>query len=733
MDMISLPYNFVSLNDGLVVDAEELPNRRYFNTDRHTGMIKCKLTTLSPLYIAGEKGEFFHHEDPNIPVIPGSSLRGMIRSIVQVITWSKLQPVTDKEMYLRDIDNQEDYMNFMRDQVLTAFIKQDTGGLYLETCDYYKVRHFQMLAHDPDLLRTDSLPQEQSQIIQNWQNGVEALPETLPASLESWLNSRFKEKFFTKNSYPNWLYQNKSVWIKLSDKGHVIDFQIAKPSDLSEWKEGTLVLTGWLDTKKHEYVFVPQQNPIILHEAEITNKIQQLEDDDQISDWQKGAFPNDEPQPDARRKPGAVRNDEPVFYIKDGEQVKFLGRACLFRLPYGKSPHDLLPGIHRSSTQIDMTEAIFGFVEKDIEGKPAKSYAYKGRVSFTDGCYQNDGSSPWLKKEAFSPRILASPKPASYTTYLEQPAVRAGAEAQHETVRRLIKYSTQGAKLRGHKFYWHQAKQVEEGVKPLEYEDLRLPESNRNFEQSVKPVKKGVKFDFTVRFEDLTDVELGALLWALTLPGTEHLECAHKLGMGKSIGMGSAKIEAKELQMLHLEDRYGELDGKGLTSEKTDIYLEGFTAYMKGMIGQEFDIHPRIRQLRLLLSIPGVDWAMVKYSDTEGFKAYKDKPSLKSVDDVYKDAHLQTSGQMEVEAEDGEDSFLGHTVRGVVNGLEDAVWFKIKTPAEIRGKLGYVLPGNLAGKRYRIGFDITAVVINTEKDGDDTLFECTLDFPKDLK
>ena len=760
MDMISLPYNFVPLNDELVIDAEELPNRRYFNTERKSGVISCKVTTLSPIYIAGDKkGEFFHHGDPNNPVIPGSSLRGMIRSIVQVITWSKLQPVTDKEMYLRDVDNDDDYMKWMKDKVQAAFICKDSRGLYLETCDLFKVHHNLMLECVPELdkkikdagrlfiekNRNKRQMGTQVTAITEWLEGEpDALSDELKEDLQV---ESFKQFYFTKGGYPNWKYQNKPVWIQLNDKGYVVDFQINEPTDATSWKEGILVITGWIDTKEHEYVFVRRAGAEELKDTDITKLIQQLEDDDQISDWQKRAFPTDQPKDQSkdkpkqntRRKPGAVRVGEPVFYVKDGEKVKFLGRAYMFRLHYGKSPHNLLPKIHQSNTQIDMTEAIFGFVEKDLVGKPAKSYAYKGRVSFSDSVYQDDGSSPWLREEAFAPRILASPKPASYTTYLEQPTVLTRNETEHEKVQQLIKYSTPNAKLRGQKFYWHQVKLEGEGVKPLGYDEIKQPPNNRNFEQTMKPVKDGKSFKFTIHFEDLSNVELGALLWALLLPGTEHLSSAHKLGMGKSIGMGSVRVELEKLQILTHADRYKSLDAEGYNLDDPEKYMQKFISYMNESIDPKFEEHPRIRHLRMILCEPGVDWKSVGYWDNKGFKAYEKKPILKSVEAVYSEACVRRKDQEKerpaVSAELGMDAYIGRLIRGVVGEPSDdgTIIFDIDNPEPIKGNYGLVPPDKQLGKKYNPNFRIKAMVTKVIPEDDGYIFECTLDFPKDLK
>lgn len=754
---ISLPYNFVSLPD-VVLHAEELPDRTYFNTGRKTGVITCSLTALSPVFVAGEKkGEFFHHGNPDDPVIPGSSLRGMIRSIVQVITWSKLQPVTKKKMFLRDLDNREDYMDFFGDAVQAGFLRKKPAGYELEPCRFYKVSHGQMLCNDHNLdsqLRLEVAtwnnhgnPLEHALVesILDWRKGTDNLPPFFKSKLEEWLVIRAKAKFFSGKTQPDWNYQNKPVWIKTNSSQSATDFSFVKPSDLNDWMQGILVMTGWMDGKRHEYVFVEDTAAARYSEAYITELVEELESDDQITDWQKVAFP----EQGARRKPGGVRDGEPVFYLLEDknntdaedtakrQKVKFIGRARLFRLPYGKSPYELLPEAHRDTAQIDMTEAIFGFVEKDKVGKKPKSYAVKGRVSFSDALYVPQENVPlWLHTEAFAPKFLAAPKPASYTTYLQQPHSQGNTATAHGNVSPLKKYSSGDAQLRGQKFYWHQVKVTGSQAEPLGFDELKLLDKKRNFDQRVNPLAPGVKFSFSVRFDNLTDKELGALLWALTLPGTEYLESAHKLGMGKAIGMGSVKIEIDSLNMLDLSARYQSLDNTGFSVADPQGYINKFCEYMETALNiKKFGEHPRIRDLRLILNLPGMKSEEISYY---GFQQYQGHPKLISVQDAYTQYHAPKnsstpsapSGSAIAQPKD----LTGTLIRGVV--IEIAQNGQITYEQDTTRDIAVIEPDNLAGKQgvYKKDMRIKAMCLKVEIDkaGDPTYY-CTLDYPKDLK
>ena len=90
-------------------------------------------------------------------------------------------------------------------------------------------------------------------------------------------------------------------------------------------------------------------------------------------------------------------------------------------------------------------------------------------------------------------------------------------------------------------------KQDETGIEQLYMENKVEMWRESKQHTIIRPVKKDVEFASRIHFENLSDIELGALLTALQLPDTMR----HKLGMGKPLGMGSVKITAT----LHVSDR----------------------------------------------------------------------------------------------------------------------------------------------------------------------------------
>lgn len=129
----------------------------------------------------------------------------------------------------------------------------------------------------------------------------------------------------------------------------------------------------------------------------------------------------------------------------------------------------------------------------------------------------------------------------------------------------------------------------------------------------IKPIKPRMNFEGRIRFENLTEVELGALLFVLSLP--ENLY--HRIGMGKPIGLGTVKITPK----LFISDRvkrYKKLFHENewelsQTPENIDKYIDIFSKFVGEKIGEE-NCHnasslwetKRLRQLKMMLDYSNV-------------------------------------------------------------------------------------------------------------------------------
>lgn len=104
------PYNFVSLEG--ICDKQNRKNIK----GKLTGKISCTLKTLTPIFIPEDKKDmpdmsdvpdvncFFHYPDTNTPVIPGSEIRGMIRSVFEAAFNGCLSQINDAPFHRRSME-----------------------------------------------------------------------------------------------------------------------------------------------------------------------------------------------------------------------------------------------------------------------------------------------------------------------------------------------------------------------------------------------------------------------------------------------------------------------------------------------------------------------------------------------------------------------------------------------------------------------------------------------------
>jgi len=144
---------------------------------------------------------------------------------------------------------------------------------------------------------------------------------------------------------------------------------------------------------------------------------------------------------------------------------------------------------------------------------------FLGKVGLSDAGPVSKVDVEWLTIEA-----LMEPKPRHRAWY-EDPKQR--------------------GVMRGRKFYYHRPP------------GPRTTTERSRYNKTVEAIKPGVIFEFTVDYTNLTDDELALLVLALVLEP----EMCHKVGMGKPVGLGSAKVEIVRWEQVDRQTRYQQLGG----------------------------------------------------------------------------------------------------------------------------------------------------------------------------
>jgi CRISPR-associated protein (TIGR03986 family) len=553
-NLATAPYNFVPLpkqvfivEDGIEVNGTKIcpwkKNDQFVDGTR-SGWIDLTITTLTPLFIRGseiKKGMVWDKRDVRLrsepftspdgrPMIPGPSIRGMIRTLVEVLSFSKITLVTDQKPFFRSLAADRIGKAY-RNRMIRGNHKPDGGYIMRSGNRYTIVPAKEVLRVHRDLLNKLDL-------------NIPSKPHP--------------------NYLPDWEGQHKQCWFKRHDRNtwKVVEISLRKTND---WEKGTLVLTGIAPKKKYEFVFVGKdETKSIPIPEEIWRR---FHDEDQITQWQEKAFPKDKPTRGCRKAKGHLRVDEPVFYITD-ESVKndknpaglvFFGRAQMFRFPYDLSPLDLVPE-HMKSAELDMASALFGMVAPKANNK---HQSIKSRVFF-ERALATGGGPDWFE-QTMVPKVLASPRATCFQHYLTQDGTR---RIQELTTYLKDDFTT----IRGHKLFWHRwddsqgihAVKEQNGHDSL-LRDLESIDPEDTQHTVVTPIKSGVRFSGRIRFENLADIELGAILSALKLPNGY----AQRLGMGKPYGLGSVKIDAK-LSLVDRKARYGSWQESGV-SEANEV------------------------------------------------------------------------------------------------------------------------------------------------------------------
>lgn len=629
------PYNFAPLPEK-VVDASQLPDHdAYLEQGKgYSGWFEVKLETYSPVYVRGmltmpqflrqeagqyaDTGEplpehenpefrrlaknvpdFFYTRDPEAPVIPGSSLRGMLRSLLEVVASSKLQPVNDKpKMFFRAVAAptndplKEPYSQALGPngrEVRAGYLIQDAGRWYIWPALTPASLGFRRRGEKSYFQIRDTAALEQ------------IIPDL---------------KHFDATDYRPQYYHVK-FQVTHNQRGQPNGVKVlSKNASGSNLHDGLVVCTGNMLETDSSNTQSPRKKFALVLGHDKGEKVQPLTIDPQaVVDYLDSLTPFQKQSPPFDEVMGFLKDKRPVFFVAQGREVRYFGHTPNFRVPAlirngsrASTPLDFVPEVLRDPAAVDMAEAMFGYVkpkiDKTVQGD--KQRAYASRVTVTEAILEDDQADIWLlgnRQEALVPKILATPKATAFQNYL----------VQSTDDRRQLKHygslTPDKTVVRGHKLYWHQGDPTPEQLKPIpgspSVDDDGTVDERSTQHTQIKPLRSGVKFKFKVHFENLNEVELGALWWALALPVDSPKEYCHSLGMGKPLGMGAVKL-TPTLHLINRQERYETLfaedgwrDGEQAVNFDTDPRekFEQHVLQQTGVTESRIQDTPRIERL----------------------------------------------------------------------------------------------------------------------------------------
>jgi len=497
------PYNFVPMADFVhepewaAQVSQDIPF-----ADGLSGVLECELTAHTPLHIgSGDKEDGQPVMLNGEPIIPGSSLKGMIRNVLGIACFGRFNRFDDYRMSLRDLTpaarpvygnrmvRQESSTGDTVPRVKAGWLHLIDGVWHLESCKHRRIEH-----------------------------------SDLTGMKGGWLTPGQRKDCTSKEKYSQWSQEAEDFRIrgnKTSDKRQkgprTVRFDKLVPHPEGEL-EGWLVFTGQPGPNKHmEFVFHDESGKPRRVPDGVWRDFQMIHKD--TKEWE--FLTSESPYWQAF---GTV----PVFYLSSksdhGPVLEAIGLAQMFRLPYKHAIGELVPDkvkIASSQGHLDLTDLMFG----DAFQRGDDPFC-RGRIQF--GLGRPVGEVKPGKKENL---ILSTPRPSFYPAYVQQD--KNGKPART--------YSDDDARLAGWKRY------PAAGEEPRKHPGLL--ENNKmnqhgNMDSPIRALPEGKCFRFKVRFHNLKPEELGALHWALALGGNEQLR--HRLGKGKPYGYGEISIRCIE-------------------------------------------------------------------------------------------------------------------------------------------------------------------------------------------
>ncbi|MCG5536615.1 TIGR03986 family CRISPR-associated RAMP protein [Ectothiorhodospira mobilis] len=580
---ISAPYNFVPLS-GWVHTPEwgpQVGHDRPFR-DGVSGTLAFTLQADSPLLVGGHQktpsedspGEVhpFRLGDNGPCAIPGSSLKGMLRSVVEIAGFGRMRMVDDQRLSIRDLAGavSKTYREKMaagdprkgfKPKARAGWLRIDAGSGHAQIfpCRYARVEHDLIAEYSGD---------------HKWWHNIDPGKDT---------SAHFKYDRWKKASKES-LETSFTVGPEETHHHRQANLVYRKVLALGEGdKRGTLVFTGQpgraqrdeksgkrIKSKHMEFVFFDcEEESREVPEPVWRNFLQIHANSD---DWEKW-----------REKPWI-----PIFYLDDGKGgIASMGLALMYRLAYDNSIHEAIENTGSEHLALpgeghgyDLADLLFGTVGAEQDA------ALRGRVTCEYAIAEGDPRP--MKPQT---TILNGPKPTFYPNYVVQKENGKGRLKGNGYATFMDKDVT----IRGFKRYpARPADQV------AVQEVTGKQKENKKVQVKLYPLEPGTTFRGRIRFHNLRPAELGALLWAMTWGGNQ--EFRHGLGMGKPFGFGQVRLEVDPAATeLRPNDPSA---GPVSTDEATlDEYRQAFVAHMEAEHGRRGGAWATSRQIANLLAM----------------------------------------------------------------------------------------------------------------------------------
>lgn len=518
------PYNFVPASEKVVFPSwADLVSHDVPFRDGLCGRLDLEITAHTPLFIRGEDGEGAFFSTPDGPALPGTSLRGMLRNVVQIASFGKLGPVNDRRLSVRDLHDRGYTQSMTRGGfplVSAGWLSASATDSYdaagedgsprwtITPCDFARIEYALLKAHFPGFD-----PGEKRGAAAKYQDRA-LRGKTLDASCQVEIKAQEGQRHGNSTR-------------AVGSYGLVSAIGPGSLGRLVFTGQPQRYLTGEREKKHHDFFFYGAHPaiPVSFERRRDFSFIHSNGGEQHRLD----SDPNEEWKYWLTRLSAGER--VPVFFLLDATGVlQAMGLAMMFRLAAETTTGDAVRNAQRASSENarDLAELIFGQVRRHA----GSTSALRGRISIEAARATSEVETmPEVRG------VLGAPRATYYPSYLRI-ALGPTGQSSYGT------YRQAEAAARGWKRYPSRPTTVDLPPIPTNQQGVQ----NERVGTSFRPLRGGARFRTRLTFHNLRRVELGALLWALDFGGRPN--CRHGLGLGKPFGYGAITLSLQSQELI---------------------------------------------------------------------------------------------------------------------------------------------------------------------------------------
>lgn len=549
--MIKAPYNFVPLeNRAFYPSWANLISQDIPFEDGVSGSIEYTIEAETPIFV---RNGYTDRKDPDTKFsqtpngqyfIPGTSIKGEIRNVLEILSFGKMTQVQDARFGIRDLSNNPEG-RFYRQKIQNVHC----GWLYKRLAKDGSEEYLINDCGTPGRIAPEVIDE-------HYGTALAAFGQNLALNRQYADNDDEEKLRSAYNKYENILnisLESQDIEKRLSGTFSTVpdNYNRIIADFSSNGKKGCIVVTGQPSRREperrrgkyYEFVFFESN----------TNENEKVES--QIIDDFITIHKNNYDYKNIWKRYLNEGKRVPVFFMRrngDDGPIDAIGLAYMFRIPTANFIKGAIPIELQSNRRKDLAECIFGTAKESLG-------QLKGRVNISHAF-----ACGTPNKCGIVTTVLGSPKP-SYGPL----------------------YASSGT--------WNDANAQIKGRKRYPVRTTLLPPNEGTDSQTCKfiPLDQGTSFKGRIAFHNLKECELGALIAALTFNG--HSECCHSIGEAKPLGYGKVKISIDKLSVISIKDIFAKTDDP--TQQGTDYYFNKFKDVMTENIGTGWENSNSIREL----------------------------------------------------------------------------------------------------------------------------------------